>query len=365
MTQYNQQSHFLPYPNWRLLSLVWLLTCSFAAQAEQPPVHINAEPDYSNEYPDEDDAYECEEDFLEHLSAITPEEQAEESAFSFLDNQQAYISDYVRRVTTSVDQFLANTDHSQGYSGSFMRLTWDTTWREGGDISTTARIKFRLHLPQTQRKLKLIIESEPDEKRNIQDLETRGAETGPASDRNKGLYTGLESQIGKGEKWKVRPSLGLRIRSPLDPYVRLRASREKVYTDWKLYFHESLYLFDSTGFGADTTMDWDYGLTDKLIFRSSSFLRYTDERDQFDMSQSFNLIHRLSKKRAVTYKVAVFADSEPALFATSYLINARYRQNVHKDYLFIELQPQILYQKINQFDPEYSLFLRMEIYYRG
>ena len=354
MTRCNLQPRDTVPCLWRL-SLICLLISLFitSIQAEES----------TTAHEETDDEYYCPEDFLEQLSDQAP--ARDESTFSFMDSHQQYISDYIRRFTTSIDRFLANTKKSQDYSGSFMRLTWDTTWSEGGDISTRGRIKFRVHLPQTQKKLKLIIESEPDEKRNIKDLETRGTETTPTTDSNNGVYTGIESQIGEGEKWKVRPSVGLRIRSPLDPYLRLRATRENLFTNWKLYFHESLYLFDSTGFGADTIMDWDRGLTENLLFRSSSFLRYTDERDQFDMSQSFNLIHQLSKKRVVTYKVAVFADSEPSIFATSYLINASYRQNVHKDYLFVELQPQVQYQKINNFEPEYSLFLRMELYYRG
>ena len=83
------------------------------------------------------------------------------------------------------------------------------------------------------------------------------------------------------------------------------------------------------------------------------------------MSQSLNLIHQLSAKRNIIYKVAVFADSEPTIFATSYLINLRYRQNVHKDYMFVELQPQILYEKETDFESQYSLFLRLELLYRG
>ena len=321
--------------------------------------------DYTDDYPlSDDELYDneyCPEEFWRKLA----EPEVKKGMFSFLDPHQEAVSDYVRELTTSIDKFFANTEKYDDHTGSYMQLVFDTTWKEAGDLEFDPGLKFRLRLPQTQKKLRLVIESDPEEKQDTRQLETRNIVSNTENDTRTGLYTGIESDISKSEKWKIRPSLGIRIRSPLDYYVRLRASRENYYDKWKLYLNETLYWFDSTGFGADTTMEWDRLITKKLIFRSTSFVRYTDERDQFDMSQSLNLIHQISENRSIAYKAAVFGDTEPAIYATSYLLNIRYRQNLHKDYLFFEIQPSIIYEKETAWEAQHELFLRLELFYRG
>lgn len=284
--------------------------------------------------------------------------------FDFLDPQQETISEYLRAFTTGMDHYFANVKQEKDHTGSYLNLTLDTTWREAGDIELKPRLKFRLRLPQTQKKLKLVIESDPDEKRTTRELETNSSST-TTDDTNKGVYTGIESDTISKRNWKIRPSLGIRIRSPIDYYVRLFINRNEDFDNWKLYLRETLYWFDSTGFGADTSMDWDLPLSETLLFRSSSFLRYTDERDQFDMSQSLNLIHQISENRNISYKAAVFADTEPAIYTTSYLLNIRYRQNLHKQYFFMEIQPSIIFERETDWEPQHELFLRFEIFYRG
>ena len=131
-------------------------------------------------------------------------------------------------------------------------------------------------------------------------------------------------------------------------------------------FNQSFYWFDSTGYGADSTLRWDRGISNKFLFRSESFLRYTDLLDYYEMSQTFSIIHTLSHKRAITYKVGAFGQTEDStVYATTYLLNALYRNNIYKDYLFLDLQPQILFEKDNDFKGRLELFVRLEIFYRG
>ena len=363
MTRRTRQSSPL---HWLRLSLLCLLGSATLVHAVEQGLYDDKQ----------EDEYYCPEDYpidvqpespsdIEQETRKAAEEMVGQSAFSFLDPQYEYVSDYLRRFTTSVDQFFANTEKPDAVTGSYIQLTFDTLWNEGGDINFDPNIRFRAHLPQTQKKLKLIIESDPEEKRNTQERETGAPEPTTESQQSSGVYTGVEGKIGGGETWKINPSFGVRVRAPLDFYARLRATREHYFDKWKLYFNETLYWFDSTGYGADTTMEWDRLLSEDVLFRSSSFIRYTEERKLFDMSQSFNLIHQITENRKIIYKIAAFADSKPSLYATAYLINLNYRQNVHKNFVFVEVQPQIYFQKINKFDSEFSLLLRLELFYRG
>jgi len=362
MTQRIRQYHPLRWPR---LCLLCLLGMAPLLQAAEQAQYDEQEEEYY--YPEDSPIIDVQPDATPNIQTETKkvvEDLVGESAFDFLDPQYNYISDYLRRFTTSVDQFMANAEKSAESTGSYIRLTVDTTWTEGGNTDFSPGIQFRLRLPQTKKKLSLTIESDPEEKRTTQDIATNS--TAQTKDqKDSGVYTGLEKDVSAGSNWKIRPGIGARIRSPLDFYVRARASYEKYYDLWKFSFNESIYWFDVEGYGTDSSIDWDRLLNKDLIFRSSSFLRYTEENKYIDMSHSFFLIHQITQNRTISYQVAAFANSKPALYATGYLINVRYRQNVHKDYVFVEVSPQVNYQKENNFDSEFSLFLRLELYYRG
>ena len=220
-------------------------------------------------------------------------------------------------------------------------------------------------MPKTQKKLKLVFTSDIDEQKGALAKETGDPSSTPEGE-DKSYFTGIEGAVGGSSNWKIRPSIGLRLRSPLVLYLRLRANREEKFGNWLMGFNETLYWFDNaTGFGSDTNMRWDRPLSETVLFRSNSFVRYTDEFDYYEMSQTFSLIHTLSKKRAITYKVGVFGKSEPTTHATAYLVNALYRNNIHKDYLFLDIQPQLLFERENEFKGRLDLFLRLQLFYRG
>jgi hypothetical protein len=355
----------------QFFSLTWPGLCLLCLLGYAPLLHAE-----EGQYDEQEEEYYCPEDYpiIDVQPETSPDIKVEtkkavedlvgKSAFDFLDPQYDYVSDYLRRFTTTVDQFMANAEKAAESTGSYIRLTLDTTWTEGGNTDFSPGLQFKLRLPQTKKKLSLTIESDPEEKRTTQDIATNTTEQ-TNNQKNSGVYTGLEKDVSAGTNWKVQPGIGVRIRSPLDFYVRVRAAYEKSYGLWQFSFKESIYWFDVEGYGEDSSIGWDRLLSKDLIFRSSSFLRYTEVNKYFDMSQSFFLIHQITQNRTISYQVAAFADSKPALYATGYLINARYRQNVHKDFVFVEVSPQINYQKENNFDSEFSLFVRLELYYRG
>jgi hypothetical protein len=109
----------------------------------------------------------------------------------------------------------------------------------------------------------------------------------------------------------------------------------------------------------------DYKINDDMLFRSSTFVRNKEENDYFEPSQVFSLIQSLSERRGVAYQFGVYGVSKPAWLATEYLLQMRYRQNIHSDYLFMELIPRTIYRRSNNFDSEISFTFRLEMVFEG
>lgn len=278
--------------------------------------------------------------------------------FSFLDTPQKTISSGLESMAKYIDEFFANEKVFYDSSGSYVRYSVDSLFEEGGRHSTIGKLDVNLRLPRTEHKLKLVLESDPVEKQGTIERATAVPPSSQTTEQN--YYAGLQSEFGKANRWLFKPSVGLKLHFPIDYYVRLRASRNFNFVNWNLRLTESAYWYDSTGAGFDSEMEWNRLVGDDLLFRSSSLVRNTEEYQRFDLSQSFSLTQTLSARRAVTYSIGFFGNSDPNIHATDYVLQARYRQMVHGGYFFMELVPQVRYRIDNAFTEEDSLLVRFE-----
>jgi len=281
--------------------------------------------------------------------------------FSFLDNHQKTFSNYLHLTVLSVDNFFATNKAVHESTGSHLRISLEANWPEGEGTEFDGSISLRARFPGLRNKYKLVIESDPVEQKSPLELESRQRKS--AANDSGGLFTGIEKKstfLG----WKVRPSIGVKLRSPLDLYTRLRIDRNMFFDQWLLYLFEGLYWFDSTGFGFDSVMRWDRPLNRTLLYRTTSLVRYTDLTDIYQLSQTAEIIHVMNSKSAITYKIGVFGDTENSLHTTTYLTSLLFRFNIHSDYLFLDLQPQIFFEKENDFESRHEFLMRLEFYYR-
>ena len=287
-------------------------------------------------------------------------EKTEDSGFfSFLDEPHEGLSTGIESLSAGMDQFFTNEKFYRETTSSYVRVRADMVLREPSDISTIGDIRIRLDLPLTRKKLKLIIESDPQETDSTDNIATQTVK----KEEDKDYFIGLEKKEKVKGQWKIRPSIGVRARQPLDFYVRLRFLRDYDLSHWKLRFNETLYWFDSIGYGADTFIDLDRKINDDLFFRASSNANWSDQNDYFFLGQFFSLFHTLSERRATSYYVGVTGQSQPEIHATDYYIGFRYRQKIHKNWLFLEVNPQIQYPKNEDFTPKHTLLLRLEAFF--
>lgn len=283
---------------------------------------------------------------------------SDSSFFDILDTPQKYVAVHLEDFVRGTDEFFANEKTSYASTGSYARVTLDTVWSEGGQVGYAGKLSLKVRLPATEGKLKLLVESDPPETRDV--LDRRVAPTPKqAADQNK-YYAGFLANFGREVGWQFEPSLGLHIGSPLQVFTRFRAVKHVAYQDWLITINNTLYWYNTTGSGDDATLEFNYQLANHLLARATSFSRWTHQTQYFSLSQVFSLIHTLSERRAVTYSAGMYGTSEPTVYATDYLLSAQYRQALHRKNLFMELVPEVRFRQINQFKNEYSLLLRLE-----
>lgn len=299
-----------------------------------------------------------EELYPESFDDVLNQERA--SFFDFLNTPHKEVSSGLEWISKRIDTFFANEDIYEESTGSYARLTGTTLIREGGEQSFLGDLSLRVELPQTKKKLKLIIEADADK-----NLENRPGDPGQPTP-NQALsqttyFAGIEKEIAEDSLWDVKTSSGIRIRSPLDPFVRLRLSREKVFKLWKLRFTETLFHFHSSGTGHNSVLEWDRPTSKIDLFRVYTSATWWDDTDKYDLSQSITFFHQITDRRALSYSIGVFGTNKPTLQADTYLLDVRYRQRLHNNWLYAEINPQVLYLKTGNFTPVHTLNLKLEM----
>jgi hypothetical protein len=294
------------------------------------------------------------------IEAFPEEEETEQKdMLSVLDAPHKYVSEYVEWLVTGVDKFFANEAIYNYTTDSYVQLTGEISHEEmTANTSLKAGLRARVDLPRTKKKLKLLIDTDPTEK---QDPISRSVdEIPPTETQGKDVYASVQRERER-KGWLIRPSLGMKIRLPLEPFAKLQFTNLYPFERWQLRLDENLYWFKDSGFGSDSTFEYNLSVGNDNLFRATSFARLTEETDYFALSQTFAFYHTISARRRISFQIGAYGQTKPTWHMTQYLAVIRYRQNLHKDWLFFEVQPQVLYQKINEWNDEISLLLKLEL----
>lgn len=290
--------------------------------------------------------------------SIYDEPVTEKSIYGVLDKPHKYISENVEKFVTGFDRFFANDALYRYTTGSYVQITGDTLIEENGEIGYAANFKARVDLPGTKKRFKLIFNTDPTEK---QDPVERSVDESPAAAVQESDLYGSVQREREIRNWKFRPSIGVKVGMPLEPFGKLRFTSTHSMWRWALRADQNFYWFDDSGFGSDSTIEFDRPIGKENLFRASSFARWTEETEFFQLSQIFTFYQTLSPSRKISYQIGAYGQTQPTWFMTDYLVVIRYRQNLHKDWFFFEVRPQVQYSKVNDWDDAVSLLLRLEM----
>lgn len=334
------------------------LSMSVNAEIENPVLDVSAKDTKTDEIEmDISDSWMTE----ECLENILLECDEEKPFFSFLDKTQKSIYSRVEKFARNVDEFFSDDKVYYETSGSYLRIRADAIWSEGGDIGYDGNIRLKLRLPHSQKKLKFFLETGADERPDEVLIQPESKLISAIKEED--YFAGFQATLGEKHGWQFKPSAGLHLGSDIYPYVKFRFKKRYALTKWSINWHETPFWFDTIGWGFDSYFELNRKISKNNLFRAATFARWTNESDQFEMSQTFTMFHILSKRKALSYYVGVYGISEPTVFAEHYLLGSTYRQNIHEDYLFLDIIPQIKYQKINDFHAEYTLTFRVEMFF--
>lgn len=271
-----------------------------------------------------------------------------------LDSSRDVVSRGVTDLANWLDNFFADDRVYEESQKSHLKLNLLHITEEGHEPRYEARLQGKLSLPNTQDRLKLLLESDPEEDGTADTTITDAVES---QEQSLGLR-----YIQYTSKWfRAHTDLGIRFHSGLDSFVRFRLRGVYTISPWQFRAAETVFWRDSIGAGETSRLDIERSLSKDYLFRSTSQATWLDDTREFTMNQDFYLIHTINKYRGVIYQAGVSGVSEPTTHTTGYAISVRLRQQIHRKWLFFEINPKVLYPEEEDFHSRHSLTFKLEI----
>ena len=302
---------------------------------------------------------------LKLLGAEQAAEQAQPpNIFDSIDTPRDYLSGKIVSFATDIDRFFGNDRNYQESNRSVVQLDLARATGYGGDRKLVLSARANLNLPSTEKKLHLLIESNPDQ--NItgepapnQNTAINNQVSGPQS---YGLALRYEKVKEELKALHISADAGLKFQGiHIDPFMRARSSYSIPFDNWRLKAAESVYWFNTIGAGETTQVDLEHVLSEPVLFRATSNATWLNDKQNFDLRQDLSVYQTLNERTALLYQVSAIGVSNPQVELTEYVAQILYRYRLHREWIFFELNPQLIFPKVNNFNSSFALTMRLEM----
>ena len=261
------------------------------------------------------------------LSACDRIKDLQQTEATWYDSAHAYMNTAFCEPAVWFDDFFASDRVLEEVAGSYVRWRNDFIQVEGQGFDFNTNLNFSIELPKISSKLKLIFEG--DEDQTLQDV-LPGGQT-ETQDNNLGLR--LDVKDTDRSKFNISVSAKPRIR------LRYRYT-QPVRDDFLIRFTQEIQTEEGIN-GARTRLDFEKAFLPFKLFRSTTEVFVTEDFPGAEVSQAFVLFRRITRKSSVSYEASAVGITRPENLVTNYRLGVRYRQNIHRDWLFFEVTPDI------------------------
>lgn len=271
------------------------------------------------------------------------------------------VAEKVTQTGERVDLFFGEADGLEEINKTYLRIDLSGSVRESEGFDQDSNIKFRIDLPSSKRRLRVIIENDPDDDQGISDRNRDSTLNNNSTDSDS-LGAAVRFMNQDHESWGINTDLGLKIRTPLDPYVRIKGRWDyPLNPDWDFRYRQTLDYFKSRGAGLISTAYVERTISDEYFFRSQSEAQWREEKDYYEYGQFFSIFHDVSPDVKAEYKVGFLGNDEKNAVLERGFISANYRTRLYKNWLHYEVVPEIVFPRDEDYDLTPAITIKLEI----
>ena len=353
--------------------LLLLYCTSLTARGADAPAVIEAAPPQDQPpAPDEDD-----DDYVPLIiyddqgNPVDPCRQFDEDNKTWLDASRTGIYRTVCGTAARFDSFFGGARFDDRSGNTFGRFSLGGYWDERDKFDERLELRGSYALPALRDNVNVFVgrgeQSELLEERNGGGNIAAPVVNQPDDDTAlfAGFGFGRNQNLERGFSFR----LGLRFRTPVEPFVKARYNYAWRLTENNLVrARPVVYWIDGEGFGSTLTVDLDNYLGDAYLLRFSNFGNVTEdpEIEGVRWGSTLTLFQALPDKRGFAYNVFVRGETRDPVQLKNYGLQVTYRHRFLREWLFLEYVTGVSWpREFPQEERETNLGLgaRFEIYF--
>ena len=273
-----------------------------------------------------------------------------------IDRHKRYMDSAVQRGSQNIDAFFAEDIYEAEYNCSQLRLRPELYYRDEQGLEVQMRVSGRLRLPHLNEKVSLVVGSNPE-----------GIETYDSiADDQRESFAGLQLFLKDSEMWNLSLNAGVRTNEFaffFGPRLRVQNS----FNDWSSWrFTQTLRWQTNNFWDIGSRLDLNFLLNQRLHFRQTLDGRWRGEdsdKQGYSTSLGSVLTQRLAQTTGLQYEFRTTFFTQPDLHVDEYLLSLRYRKKTRRDWLYLELAPQVSFEDEFDFTANPGIRLRLEVFY--
>lgn len=278
------------------------------------------------------------------------------------------LTQVVDNTARNLDQFFGTEDSFFVENQSFLRAGL-TSRSEPGNFKLDPSLRFRVDMPTTRSRIRLVFESDVEEPLGrLSEQGIREERGGQRFDTNNSAL-GLEQRSRKNpaEAWVQGLGVGVKFGSPLDPYARYSAVRQWNFSEskWQINSTNRITQFNQRGLQLRTNFDLNRPLSSDTTLRFQTYAEHEERRDSAVFSQTAEINKVLDSRTVLRYALIVVGEDKGEKTIKDYILQTFYRRDVHKNIVFFDVVPELHFPTEGGRDPYVALTLRVEAYFHG
>ncbi|WP_395340160.1 hypothetical protein PN836_016225 [Ningiella sp. W23] len=306
-------------------------------------VHLHAHKVYADEKPPEKSTFESR---YEHCAEK-----------EWLDDAYCYLNYGIDSTANNINSwFISDEDRplSIATTKGRIRLGWEPRSGELGQFDF--RFRIRAKFPELEDRVELLLSDEED----TVDQQSLKAAQGRDINGNDRAVLAVQFRKEKDSRMSYRVGFG----RGSQVYTRARYRDEVVLSDiskFHYYAEANYYSGDKFGFELDGVFSSKIGA--KQAFELENSFQYRDNREDWYWRHEARYLILGKNESSYLFTAMVDGLSQPNYRRESSLISMRYKRRILREWLFLELEPYVIWLREEDFRTSYGIAIRAEVHF--
>jgi hypothetical protein len=266
---------------------------------------------------------------------------------AWLDRTQRDIHDLASSSAMRIDRLFGSDRDRSAYKGAQGSIAPALLWDQFDGFQPKVRFRVDLPLPQLNERVAAFIGRVNRDEYVTERSQQSGAfqrQFGPASEEQ--TLAGIVYRTPSKQGSRFDAGAGVRLRFPLDPYVKGSYVYERGNTEnGLLSLRETLFWQNSEHAGVTTRVDLERVLNECVLLRWTLSGSISQKSEGVFGYTTLMALYGLPNRRAFAFEVGADGEADADVPVHEYGFKAAYRQSVYRDWLVLELRTSLTWPK--------------------